>query len=230
MARGIVVSDLHLFTHRSDTPFLTDYLYGKTGENDFILLNGDIFDFRWSVYKTSSQARHVALEWLKGLIALSPSCHVYYVLGNHDCDREWARALDEIEARNFSWSSSHFWIGKSLFLHGDLPLRRRDPYKRDLPETRERPLGYVWAEKLYDLALFIRFHRLVGLVFTPERCADRLYKTLKKADPDRVSALSDVYFGHTHVPFSGYCYQGILFHNTGSSVRYLRMNTLSVEI
>lgn len=230
MARGVVVSDLHLFTRRSDTPFLTEIIYGKARENDFILLNGDIFDFRWSVFGASLSARRAALGWLKGLVSVSPSCHIYYVLGNHDCDLDWARSLDEISSENFSWSSSHFWIGENLFLHGDLPLGGKHPYGRGLTVSRERLPGHTVLEKLYDLAVFMRLHRVVRFVHTPRRCVARLYQILNRFDPESLPGLANVYFGHTHVPFSGYFYRGVMFHNTGSAVRHLSMNFLSVEI
>ena len=42
--KGIVLSDLHLFTKRAKT-ITPDYIAGLCGEADYCILNGDIFDF-----------------------------------------------------------------------------------------------------------------------------------------------------------------------------------------
>jgi hypothetical protein len=47
--RGLVVSDLHLFARRSRGMTCFESLRGELESVDVLVLNGDIFDFRWSV-------------------------------------------------------------------------------------------------------------------------------------------------------------------------------------
>ena len=41
--------------------------------------------------------------------------------------------------------------------------------------------------------------------------------------------LTDIYLGHSHLPFSDFSYAGLTFHNTGSTIRGLEWNMLKVE-
>jgi UDP-2,3-diacylglucosamine hydrolase len=48
MPRGLVISDLHLFSPRSKAVELLVGIQEKLASADVLVLNGDIFDFRWS--------------------------------------------------------------------------------------------------------------------------------------------------------------------------------------
>ena len=46
--RGMAVSDLHLFAYRSAGEEYFNSLRPQLNATDILVLNGDIFDFRWS--------------------------------------------------------------------------------------------------------------------------------------------------------------------------------------
>ena len=83
--RGIVVSDLHLFAHRSHGDACFQSLRAELESVDLLVLNGDIFDFRWSTLRGHDTTADAAAIWLQNLAADFPRCEIHYVLGNHDC-------------------------------------------------------------------------------------------------------------------------------------------------
>jgi len=87
-------SDLHLFCRRSQGEAHIDTIFDAARNADSFVLNGDIFDFRWSVFPTRSETIDRALAWLDELTTVNPDCQFHYVLGNHDTVHEFVDALD----------------------------------------------------------------------------------------------------------------------------------------
>src|SRR5688572_3309334 len=83
--RGMAVSDLHLFAYRSAGMEYFDALRSQLTSADVLVLNGDIFDFRWSTLPNPEITANRAVEWLQAVRGAYPSCAIHYVLGNHDC-------------------------------------------------------------------------------------------------------------------------------------------------
>ena len=50
--------------------------------------------------------------------------------------------------------------------------------------------------------------------------------SLDDAMPGWRHTTRDCYFGHTHLPFTGYEHEGIVFHNTGSAIRGMSFRPL----
>ena len=74
LLRGHVLSDLHLFTSRSDGERWEDDIAGAAGEGDFLVLNGDIFDFRWSTLPSVDATLDAAVAWLDRWLVEFPRC------------------------------------------------------------------------------------------------------------------------------------------------------------
>ena len=122
MRTGFVISDLHLFARWSQAGTYMDRIMRAAARADVFVLNGDIFDFRWTTYPTTEDSVDAAVEWLKSLAAAHPHCRFIYILGNHDGFRLFADRLDRLAAElpNLECHPSHVHLGRALFLHGDL--------------------------------------------------------------------------------------------------------------
>ena len=230
MPEGSVISDLHLFTHRSDGARCADEIRQGLGESDFFVLNGDIFDFRWSIFPTLDETLDAAEAWLTEALAVNPNCQVHYVMGNHDCPARFAVHLEELAQRtpNFNWHPSHVRIGSNLFLHGDLPISLRpcDPFHRT-PGHIERRKGKL-LNMAYLALISTRLHRITDRLHSPARCAQRIHQSLTSDRTGLAEGLTDVYFGHVHYVMRDFKYNGLSFHNTGSAVRHLKSKIIRV--
>ncbi len=231
MDHGYVISDLHIFAKRSLADDHLDAMRTAAGQADFFVLNGDIFDFRWTTLDSVEQTVHAAMDWLRDFVSRHPNCQIYYVLGNHDSWAFFTEHLEELASQqpNFQWFPSHVRIGTSLFLHGDLPLglNRRQPFHRQLPPKSHRRGRFLHS--CYDALIFSGLHRLPGRWYWRRRCARRFLRALKREQKGLGDGLTDIYFGHTHNVFCDYLHRGIMFHNTGSAVQGLEIGMLRVR-
>ena len=198
---------------------------------DFFVLNGDIFDFRWSVLPGVEATIDAAVNWLGDFAAAHPDCTVYYVLGNHDSFAGLARRVTELAAdmENFEWRPAYLRIGGVLFTHGDLFRRNgRNPFERRMPDSALRITPLIgWV---YHVIHSIQATRLFHATRPPRRCARHITKSLTGAPKEMTDGITDVYCGHTHVAVSDFAYEGMTFHNTGSGIRGLRCNMCRVSI
>jgi UDP-2,3-diacylglucosamine hydrolase len=200
-------------------------------EADFFVLNGDIFDFRWSVLPGVEATLDASIAWLSDFATAHPDCTVYYILGNHDAftglTHRLAKLTDEIE--NFQWRPAYLRMDGVLFTHGDLFWRDgRNPFDRRIPPAvlRISPLlGWI-----YHLIHTIQATRLVHAMWPPRRCAAHIAKSLSSGSKELTRGITDVYCGHTHVAVSDFEHKDITFHNTGSGIRGLRCNMRKVSV
>ena len=234
MQKGIVVSDLHLFSRRSQGLQALEHLYSLLAGVDILVFNGDIFDFRWSRLATNSDTVREAASWLTAVMRLNPHCRVEFVLGNHDCHEHFVEELSELEERwpAFSWHDHSFSIGENIFLHGDCANRRmsrrgldryRKKWSRRKKKGRTMAAGY---EMLDRTGIIPAFHQVY---FPPERAVRRIWHHLNDAAPEVLEGVRNVFFGHTHLPFANFPYRGINFHNTGSALKGCELNFLKFQ-
>lgn len=231
MNRGWVISDLHLLTDRTDADRYLGGIYRAAGQADAFVLNGDTFDFKWCRQPSIADAVNVATAWLTDLAASCPACQFYVLLGNHDSHPLFVRALAALASRteNLDWRPHHLLLGERLFLHGDVPRRnmssqRLDDHRRkDSPDQPKSAL----ANRLYNFAVRAHCHRLVHGLHRRRSRAARILAYLRRTTPELLPRLRHVYFGHTHVPFSGYVYKGVTFHNSGSTICRMMFRPLS---
>ena len=233
--RGLVVSDLHLFAHRSEGFTRFEALRGQLDTLDLLVLNGDTFDFRWSTLGDQEATVAAALEWLRGLVDDLPKCQVHFVFGNHDCLATFQAALTSQAA---IWPRLHihqevFRLGPALFLHGDCancPMGAREltqyraTWQQDRPRGQVAAAAYVWADRLGLTRLAHQWH------FPRPETVRRVVHYLDQAHPGWRAETRDCYFGHTHLPFDNYAHEGIRFHNTGSAIRGMALNPIFFEL
>jgi UDP-2,3-diacylglucosamine hydrolase len=188
------------------------------------VLNGDTFDFKRAIYASSAETAQHATTWLRELSKRAPATSFFYVLGNHDSQTHFVRALTAAlpEMPNVSLINDSLRLGSSLFLHGDvvdLPLNTDD-----ISQVRSR---YAQAEPDWGSRLFsqlvtrLRVNKIEYLRHSKRMLAERIIRHLARTQNGALDGLSDIYFGHTHVPFKDFEHQGLRFHNTGSMIRGL---------
>lgn len=230
------VSDLHLFSRRSLAPRHEAAIRAAASEATTFVLGGDIFDFRWSTLPNLERSIAAAVDWLAALTAINSQCAFHFVLGNHDYNRQFISALDQLagDTPNLLWHRTHLRLGQSLFLHGDVAdkpqlchqklLLRRQKYWHD-----EAAQGNM-ANLIYDWAMQARLHHVAKIVHRHRRVTNRLLSYLDQIGHGYESGLRHVYFGHTHHAMSHYERGGILFHNGGAPMQGLDFRIVPVEI
>lgn len=230
--RGLVVSDLHLFAQRSVGINRMHALQPRLHEADLVVLNGDIFDFRWSTHAAHTHSIREAIQWLRDFSGSIPHCEVHYVLGNHDCLVEFLPELDRVtrDRHNFAWHEYSVQFSEHLFLHGDCAnsqmntaaLRRyRESWSRDGRRHGPATVAYQMADRVGMTRLMHKIH------FPRKRTLRRLVHHLNTATPDWRQSVRHCYFGHTHEPFANVEHDNITFHNTGCAIRGMAFNPIS---
>lgn len=227
------MSDLHLFAYRSAGMEYFDALRAQLTSADVLVLNGDIFDFRWSTLPSSEITANRAVEWLQAVRDAYPSCALHYVLGNHDCPAFFRMRLDALAKtlERFQWHEYGVRIGTALFVHGDCTHRTMNPaglrrFREDWDNDRQHGCG--WRTKAYVAADRLGVTRAAHqLGFPRKTTVARVIHYLDHASPAWRSATRDFYFGHTHQPFSNHRHGDIRFHNTGSAIRGMGFNPLA---
>lgn len=220
---GLVLSDLHLLSGRSSGEACLRAIRDKLRSAKVIVLNGDTFDFRWSTLHDETASILGALEWLGKFVEENPHADIHFILGNHDCLAAFTSRLDEFASTQprFHWHGISLNLGENLFVHGDCTHRRMDArglsnYRREweLDKPRHPGLGhgYRLADRLGITWLFHRIH------FPQKRTIGRLLWYLDHTHQGWRETTRNCYFGHTHLPFSGFAEGQVLFHNTGSAI------------
>jgi UDP-2,3-diacylglucosamine pyrophosphatase LpxH len=231
MPTGYVISDLHMFARWSHPRKYVEQMHQAAKQADFFVLNGDIFDLRWSILPGVEATIQAAIDWLTTFAKDHPNCTLYYILGNHDAYEGLAARTEGLagEIENFQWRAAYLRIGGTLFTHGDLFWRDgRNPFERRLQPSAvriTRVIGWV-----YHAVHTIQATRIFHAMWPARRCARHIEQSLAAAPSEMTSGITDVYCGHTHVAVSDFVHEGITFHNTGSGIRGLRCNMCKVSI
>ncbi len=231
MKQGVVVSDLHMFARRSNAHILMSQIKSVLSKSDMLVLNGDTFDFRWSTLPSIDETIKEAVDWIDGLARSYPECQVRVVCGNHDCRADYLFALEELTNQNSSvtWHEHFTHVDNLLFLHGDCDSRHTrldkiahwsEPYPTSKKVTHALGLMY---DKVNQTGLTSLAQRLAN---PPKRVTKKVYGYISEVAPEVMDKVQHVYFGHSHVPFSYYEYNGLFFHNTGCAVHSAEFNPI----
>lgn len=233
---GYVVSDLHMFSKRSDFKTHESAIFEHAAKADIFVLNGDTFDFRWTTLPTIDQTVYEAVEWLRNLVASFPKCHFHFILGNHDNNQAFIEALSKLVAKtnNLSWHPYYLKLGDTVFLHGDVSdkptmdaaglEKHREEWLLDTPR---HPIFH----SVYDMIVRVGLHRVaVAAKYPKKRVVRRVLSYLDDVGVTRENGIRHVYFGHTHGAMQNFEYEGIFFHNAGSPMKGLEFKILKVEI
>lgn len=228
------VSDLHLFSRRSEAPRYTAALHAAARRARTFVFGGDIFDFRWSTLGSVETSVRAAVDWLDAFVKQHPDCQFHFVAGNHDCNERFQNAAKAYtaQASNLQFHDYYLRLAGSMFLHGDAAdhpamcanrlQANRQHWMKD--ETRG-PMKHL----LYDLAVKARLHRLAAVVHPKKKVAQRLLSYLDRIGHGPGSGLEHVYFGHTHQAMSNFALGGLTFHNGGAPMPGLQFRIVQAE-
>ncbi|MFO0417003.1 MAG: metallophosphoesterase [Pseudomonadota bacterium] len=221
---GYVVSDLHIFSSSSLYSRYIPNFIRAVQQHAVVVLNGDTFDFKRSIYSSSAETTKHAIDWLDKLCLDHPQTTFYYLIGNHDCHLQFLSALKEqlSELANLTVIPDALKLGDKIFIHGDvvdLPAGCNDLAKSRARYAQAEPslLSKLSAEVITRL----RLNLVEYLRHSNQRLAAKILSYLDFAMPDFRQNTREIFFGHTHVPIRHFEYDGIIFHNTGSLVRGL---------
>ena len=207
----------------------------KLSEAEVLVLNGDIFDFRWSTLGDQNKTLSAALDWLRRLAGDFPGCQIHFIVGNHDCAVSFQDGLARLANAlpRFQWHEYFLRIGSALFLHGDCAHHQMDQsalkcYRALWQQDRRRNPALAIAYECVDwLGITKRVHEWH---FPRQKTVERIAFYLDCSCPGWREITSDCYFGHTHLPFANHEHAGIRFHNTGSAIHNLEFNPMHFEV
>jgi UDP-2,3-diacylglucosamine pyrophosphatase LpxH len=234
MGRGLVVSDLHLFSRRSEGSKLLTTLKEELDQADLLVLNGDTFDFRWSCLPSEEATITAALEWITQLLNRFQGRPIHYVLGNHDCLTDFTTRL-EILAGDHPALKCHPYrlcLNQHLFLHGDCANRKMDgaALRRFRASwSRDPPRGPIRKALYHAVDATGLSHRFHASYFPTQRTVRKVAHHLNHVMPAWRNEIEHCYFGHTHQPFSNHSHEGVQFHNTGSGIRGMGFQPLTFD-
>ena len=228
--KGLVVSDLHLLTNRTTINFHIHGMERAAAQSDLFILNGDIFDFKWSLHGDVALSLDVAREWIETLVRPFPHCRFVFMIGNHDSLTPYMELLDHLAGRhaNIGWDKYWLQVEDKVFLHGDAADAFMTPAALDLHRMRWdrlRQMPRIW-HSIYGAATRYSPHWIVPQLKSKRLCANRLIHYLRAALGAGFYDIQDIYFGHLHSPFTDFTCKGIRFHNTGAAIHGLRLRML----
>ncbi len=234
MRYGATISDLHLFSHHSSLDRYHDRIQQAAREAEVFVLNGDIFDFKWSRHGVFSSSVTAAVRFLKSLAEAHPHCHFRVILGNHDAVPPYVAALEELSAShaNLEWHEFACVIQNRLFLHGDtINAGNTNNAIRRFRSRLQQPANGHPLQRMAHLAVHGSHVPWVAWKVFPRRIlASRILSYLENEDWLDGRGIEHIYFGHTHQAFEDFYFRGYLFHNCGSATHGARMRVVRFQL
>lgn len=218
------ISDLHLFCRRFHGEFYWQKALLAVQSARVFVLGGDIFDFRWTTMSTIEETAGEAIRMLRTLVSRNRECSFHFILGNHDHHDAFLTRLQQLELEELRLSVHPYFLrlGTSVFLHGDVATARMDHeslVRKRAGWLHVRRQGRV-MNRLYDVAVVVRAHTLVYRTAYPTHAVvRRLIAYLDRIGHGPQTGVTDVYFGHTHLPLSDFPHDGVRFHNCGAPLK-----------
>lgn len=234
MPHGHVISDLHLFARRCVFEKYRASVEDAAEASDVFVLNGDVVDFSWSVLPTRDETLRATLDWVRTFVGRHPGCDFHYVIGNHDHVTVFMEALRGLagETPNLVYHEHAVRFGDRLFLHGDA-VTAHASQDHFIEQRRQHIEGHCrrgpMAHHMYEVVTRLRAVRAVEVVHSKKRVCARLLRYMRREMPQHLAAARHIYFGHTHVAFTGYEMDGRLFHNTGCAIRGMPFKMLEFD-
>jgi UDP-2,3-diacylglucosamine hydrolase len=229
---GRTVSDLHILARRTAVEKHMPSIRQAAGEADLFVLNGDIFDFRWSVRVGMHASIAAAEEWIHNLATDFPSCRFVYVLGNHDHIPLYMAMLERLSGSlgNLAWEEYIYRLGPKVFAHGDaFHGSGRSPELLRVRRAREHRQRGVVLNAMYDAFVGSGLHRAIPHLIPKRLFVRRVSRYLHAALGEGCDDVRDVYLGHLHKAFRDLEFGGMRFHNTGAAIDGVRLHILPFE-
>jgi UDP-2,3-diacylglucosamine hydrolase len=233
--RGYFLSDLHLFSKRSQGQAYLRQIRETANRAHTLVLGGDIFDFKWSTRPSLRHCIDEAIRWIDELLESRPNCAFYYLLGNHDAHPDFVSELDRLafDRPRLVWQPYVLRLGRCVFLHGDV---LDGDFQHEMVDARRRkhqdqPIPQAYRHWLYEAVVMARLHRLaVHVVKRQVTVLKTLSRYLAEQGYSASSGVTDVYFGHTHREMDGVVFKGLTFHNGGASIKGLGFRIIETRL
>ncbi len=229
------VSDLHLFSSRSNASQHLQLIRRSIAEADLCVWGGDLFDFRWSRLKGENTTIHHALRWLDDWYEEFPATSFVFLDGNHDAHAAFTTQLAHwSKTRNrFHCGLNCLRVGNTLMLHGD--VIEGDGSAGAFADYRDRwsdkPSASGMASGVYDLAIAARAHRAAALAIHRKRSTClRLMRWMHHQPVESTQGVRRIVFGHTHRLITGFQVQGIEFYNGGAAIRHVPFSPVNLTL
>lgn len=234
MAHGATISDLHMFSHHSRPERYLGRIESAAEQAEVFILNGDIFDFKWSEHGVFSRSVIAASQFLEQLLTRYPSCHFVVILGNHDAVPLYMDTLRQLEQEhaNFEWHEFAYVVQDRVFLHGDVIHAGCSNHAlRRFRNKLQRPANGHALQRMAHSAVHRSHVPWIAFKMLPKRIlASRILAYLNHEDWLENHSISHVHFDHTHSAFEDFQYRGYLFHNTGSATHGSRLRVVEFPL
>ena len=234
MGFGATVSDLHLFSHHSRPERYFQRIRETADDVEVFVLNGDIFDFKWSEHGVFSRSVLAAVQYLETLLETHPACQFRVVLGNHDAVPPYMDALEAMARRhrNLEWHEFACVVDDRVFLHGDvIHAGCSNAAVRRFRSRLQRPANGYSLQRLAHKTVHRSHVPWIAFKMIPKRIlASRILAYLEHENWLDGRTLRHIYFGHTHQAFEDFNYRGFVFHNCGSATHGSRLRVVKFPI
>lgn len=224
-----VLGDLHLFAKRSNGEAIFDSLPENLEGNEIIIICGDLFDFRWSSYKTLEESFEAAAQQMRSLMQ-KIDIPLIYILGNHDGIEGFQSHLNLLKTKfnNFKWFEDCYQLGDTLFIHGDIPLKSGGKAVRDRKFKSDEKIYSSFMSWGYTLFTRLKIISLYRELFKKSSPLPLIHEALE-LDPEYRS-VKRVFFGHTHFALNSSLFEGREYHNCGTPMSGFNFNLLNIDI
>jgi UDP-2,3-diacylglucosamine hydrolase len=227
---GATVSDLHVFSHHSRSKRYLARIQDTAADAKVFVLNGDIFDFKWSEHGVFSRSVTAARLFIKELVEGAPNCQFLITLGNHDAVPPYMEALDGLaeEYENLAWHEFACRVGDRIFLHGDvIHAGCTNDAIRKFRSKLQRPANGHALQRMAHSAVHRSHVSSLALRMVPKRMlASRIIAYLEHEQWLNGNDVRHIYFGHTHNHFEDFKYHGFSFHNCGAATHGARLRVV----
>lgn len=224
MKNGLIISDTHFFAKRSRNVLLEEKLFSKLKDTDFLVLNGDIFDFRWSQYPSLRESVDHAHAWIVQILESFKKLKIIYILGNHDYSHLFIEGLNHLkkEYAGFNFFKYFAYTENCLFLHGDC-VNHFTSFEAHQEYRNRWANGKRWLSIMeigYETLDFFHLPRLIHTVkYAKQHVAKRILHFIQLLPEDNLSQIKNIYFGHTHLPMESFLWDHHVFANSGSTIK-----------
>lgn len=225
---------MHLFSHHARPDRYFQVIEQAADRSSIFVLNGDIFDFKWSHHGVFTRSVLAARSHIEQTVAGHPDCQFVVILGNHDAVPAYVDTLKELEQEhpNLTWREFAFVFENRIFLHGDVIHAGCSNHAiRQFRSRLQQPARGHSLQRMMHSAMYHSRVPWAAYRLLPNRIlASRILSYLRHEDYLTNSAIDHIYFGHTHCAFEDFRYKGFTFHNTGAAVHgsILRVVTFSI--
>lgn len=231
MRIGATVSDLHLFSHHSRMDRYFAHMEEVASVAEAFVLNGDIFDFKWSEHGIFSRSVQAAEHFLRKLAEDHPDCHFHVVLGNHDAVPPYRRCLEELASQhvNLDWHEFACQLEDRVFLHGDvIHAGSSNAAVRAFRSRLQHPArGLAWHKWAHSAVHRSRVPWAAFRMLPKRLLAVRLLAYLENENWLNGRPVRHIYFGHTHSDFEDFSFRSYRFHNCGSATHGARLRLVT---